>query len=40
MREIWEHEKCTGCHACVSVCPKQCIHMEENQEEKDNEKDN
>ena len=32
MREICEHEKCTGCHACVSVCPKQCIHMEENQE--------
>lgn len=32
MREICEYDKCTGCHACMSVCPKQCIHMEENKE--------
>lgn len=23
---------CCGCHACASVCPKQCIHMEEDKE--------
>lgn len=32
MKIICEHNKCTGCESCVSVCPKQCIHMEENQE--------
>ena len=26
------HEDCTGCAACVSVCPKQCISMHEDRE--------
>lgn len=32
MKEICEHNKCTGCGSCVSVCPKQCIHMEESKD--------
>ncbi|GFO86204.1 Coenzyme F420 hydrogenase/dehydrogenase, beta subunit C-terminal domain [Anaerostipes butyraticus] len=24
---------CTGCHACVNICPKNCISMEDNGEE-------
>lgn len=28
MKEICCHEDCTGCTACVSVCPLSCIHME------------
>ena len=26
--EICEHNKCTGCAACVNVCPKKCISMQ------------
>ena len=32
MKSICEQKKCTGCFACVNACPKQCIHMEENNE--------
>lgn len=32
MENICEHKKCTGCFACVSVCPKQCIHMEKDKD--------
>ncbi len=28
---ICERKKCTGCFACVNICPKGCIHMEENE---------
>lgn len=27
MQEIIEKQKCTGCHACYSICPKRCIEM-------------
>lgn len=27
MIEIREKSKCSGCHACVGICPKQCITM-------------
>lgn len=27
--EICPHDKCTGCYACVNVCPHGCISMEE-----------
>ncbi|MBE5739541.1 MAG: 4Fe-4S dicluster domain-containing protein [Clostridiales bacterium] len=27
MIDIQEKEKCSGCHACLSVCPKNCITM-------------
>lgn len=27
MLEITDQAKCSGCHACASACPKQCIHM-------------
>lgn len=27
-----DSKMCTGCTACVSICPKQCISMEENDE--------
>lgn len=30
--EIAEKRNCTGCGACVCVCPRQCIHMTENEE--------
>lgn len=30
--EIADRRSCTGCGACVSVCPKECIRMEENEE--------
>lgn len=23
---------CTGCHACMNICPKSCISMEDNGE--------
>ena len=28
---VVEKEKCTGCYACVNICPKNCIHMEEDE---------
>lgn len=28
MLEIKEKQLCSGCHACVNVCPKQCIRMQ------------
>ena len=24
--------KCTGCYSCVNICPKNCIHMHDNEE--------
>ena len=24
--------RCTGCYACVNICPKQCIRMKDNRE--------
>lgn len=32
MIEITDKSKCTGCNACKSVCPKQCIIMKSDQE--------
>ena len=29
---VKEKEKCPGCYACYSICPKQCITMEEDAE--------
>ena len=31
MRTICEFEQCTGCHACMNVCPVNCIDMKENE---------
>lgn len=28
MIDITDKSKCCGCHACVQVCPKQCVKME------------
>ena len=30
--KIIEQKKCSGCHACVNICPKQCITMSLNEE--------
>ena len=27
--KLAEENQCTGCSACASICPKQCIHMKE-----------
>ena len=27
--EICAHNLCTGCYACVSICPHDCITMQE-----------
>lgn len=32
MIEIKDKSKCCGCEACVNICPKKCIHMEEDKE--------
>lgn len=32
MEKIVEKKLCTGCNACKSICPKQAIHMEENED--------
>lgn len=32
MIEIKEKDRCTGCHACANICPKQCIAMEKDSE--------
>lgn len=32
MIEIQNKTKCSGCHACQSICPKQCIKMVEDEE--------
>ncbi len=32
MIQITEKHKCTGCHACSNICPKQCITMESDSE--------
>lgn len=32
MINITDKSKCTGCHACFSICPKQCIKMVSDQE--------
>ena len=29
--EICEYNKCTGCAACVNICPKHCITMQKDQ---------
>ena len=32
MIEIQDKTKCSGCHSCQSICPKQCIKMIEDEE--------
>ena len=32
MIEIIEKEKCSGCTACASICPKDCIEMKPDDE--------
>ena len=32
MIEIINKSQCNGCHACASVCPKQCISMQTDNE--------
>ena len=32
MENIIEKKKCSGCHACYSICPKKCITMYEDEE--------
>ncbi len=32
MEKITDKKKCSGCHACYSICPKQCITMCEDEE--------
>ena len=32
MIEIKEKQNCSGCHACYSICPKNCIKMEKDEE--------
>lgn len=32
MTEICEKEKCTGCMACVNICPHQAINITVDQE--------
>lgn len=32
MQKIVDIEKCSGCHACFNICPKDCITMQENTE--------
>lgn len=32
MIEIKDKKECTGCAACMAVCPKQCITMQEDEE--------
>lgn len=32
MTEVLERQKCTGCGACASVCPKHCIKMTSDEE--------
>lgn len=32
MIDIVEKKECCGCHACASVCPKQCISMQADEE--------
>ena len=27
MIDICKKEECTGCYACVNVCPKSCVSM-------------
>lgn len=29
--EICPHDKCTGCYACINVCPHKCISMKEDE---------
>lgn len=32
MIKILDKSKCSGCHACLNICPKQCIDMQEDNE--------
>lgn len=32
MIKIFEKQNCSGCHACLNICPKQCIDMREDNE--------
>lgn len=32
MIDIKDKSKCSGCHSCYNICPKQCITMKEDQE--------
>lgn len=32
MIDIREKKQCCGCTACVNICPKQCIEMQEDEE--------
>ena len=31
MYDICASGSCTGCHACVNICPKHCISMKEDE---------
>lgn len=31
MKKICERDRCTGCYACVNVCPSKCIEMKANE---------
>ena len=31
MNQIIEKNKCSGCHACLNICPKKAIYMEEDE---------
>lgn len=28
MKKICDYHKCTGCTACMTICPQFCINME------------
>ena len=31
MKKICDKNRCTGCSACINVCPKKCITMKEDE---------
>ena len=32
MIEIRDKSKCSGCHSCMNICPKNCIKMKVDEE--------